>query len=224
MNRRTLGLPGSIQRFSMMFPSHWRRLAPPRRMPLHTTAIAFSHGAPSRPQKPFFVTTPIFYVNGSPHLGHLYSSLMADAIARYHRMHGREVLFTSGTDEHGAKVRNCRMNLSKKRRFTLYSQVQASAVAKGLDPQIFCDQVSHQFRSMLDDFDVSYDDFIRTTEQRHVQASSLSWLHMSCSLAMGLTGSTSALVYPGGQRVHLQRRGELLLTQWSTALECHPHA
>ncbi len=104
----------------------------------------------------FYLTTPIFYVNGSPHLGHAYTAVAADVIARFHRLDGRDVHFLSGTDEHGQKV-------------------EKAARDVGLEPQAFTDQVSGEFRSMLAALNVSNDDFIRTTEPRHRRGASALW-------------------------------------------------
>jgi len=95
-----------------------------------------------------YITTPIYYVNGSPHIGHAYTSVAADVLARWHRLMGREVFFLTGTDEHGQKV-------------------EQAAAAAGESPQAFADRVSAEFRAMADLMGVSYDDFIRTTEDRH---------------------------------------------------------
>jgi methionyl-tRNA synthetase len=96
----------------------------------------------------FYVTTPIYYVNGAPHIGHAYTSIAADVMARFKRLDGFDVFFLTGTDEHGQKVE------------------QAAADA-GVDPQTFTDQISSNFRAMSDAMGVSYDDWIRTTEERH---------------------------------------------------------
>ncbi|GBG25313.1 Methionine--tRNA ligase, mitochondrial [Hondaea fermentalgiana] len=95
------------------------------------------------------VTTPIFYVNGSPHIGHAYSGLLADALARWLRLEGHEVLFTTGTDEHGAKV-------------------ERAGIDKGAaSTKDYCDGISQEFRELFEALGTSHDDFIRTTEPRH---------------------------------------------------------
>ncbi|MBF0876252.1 methionine--tRNA ligase [Gluconobacter cerevisiae] len=104
----------------------------------------------------FTITTPIFYVNGAPHIGHAYTSIAADVLARFHRLNGEEVLFVSGTDEHGQKV-------------------EQTAVAKGMDPQAYADEVSASFRQMQKDMAISTDEFIRTTEERHKGAAKALW-------------------------------------------------
>ncbi len=99
-------------------------------------------------QGKYYVSTPIFYVNGAPHLGHAYTSLAADVMARFNRLEGRDVFFLTGTDEHGQKV-------------------AAAAKAVGLAPQQFADKVSADFADMQQRMGLSNDDFIRTTEPRH---------------------------------------------------------
>ena len=98
--------------------------------------------------KSFYITTAIDYVNGSPHLGHAYEKVLTDVIARFRRQMGDRVHFLTGTDEHGQKV-------------------QQSALKRGIAPQQFADEVSAEFRALLPRLNVSNDDFIRTTEERH---------------------------------------------------------
>ncbi len=99
----------------------------------------------------YYATTPIYYVNGRPHLGHTYSTIVADVIRRFRRMQGVEAYFLTGTDEHGLKV-------------------ERSAQAAGLSPKEFTDQISRAFRSLWDDLGLQYDFFIRTSEPRHARA------------------------------------------------------
>jgi methionyl-tRNA synthetase len=96
----------------------------------------------------FYLTTPIYYVNDQPHIGHTYTTVVADVLARFHRMNGQEVYFLTGTDEHGQKI-------------------ERAASAKGLAPLQLADQVVERFRELWKRFGISYDDFIRTTEERH---------------------------------------------------------
>jgi methionyl-tRNA synthetase len=98
--------------------------------------------------KSFYITTAIDYVNGAPHLGHAYEKVLTDVIARFRRQMGDRVHFLTGADEHGQKV-------------------QASARKQGVGAQEYVDATSAQFRALYDRLDVSYDDFIRTTEPRH---------------------------------------------------------
>src|SRR4051794_36029691 len=99
----------------------------------------------------FYVTTPIYYVNDAPHIGHAYTTVTADALARWHRLLGDDVYFLTGTDEHGQKVAQ-------------------SAEKLGLSPREMADQTSERFREAWDLLNISYDDFIRTTEARHYEA------------------------------------------------------
>jgi methionyl-tRNA synthetase len=109
--------------------------------------------------EPFFITTPIFYPNGVPHIGHAYTALASDAIARFQRLDGRDVFFLTGTDEHGLKM-------------------QQTATGEGLTPLELADRNSQRFRDMMSALDVSYDDFIRTTEPRHHAACQAIWRRM----------------------------------------------
>jgi methionyl-tRNA synthetase len=99
----------------------------------------------------YYVTTPIYYVNDAPHIGHAYTTITADALARWHRLKGDEVMFLTGTDEHGLKV-------------------QRSAEANGLNPQEQADRYSARFLQAWQLLDISNDDYIRTTEPRHHRA------------------------------------------------------
>lgn len=104
--------------------------------------------APAESRGRFYVTTPIYYVNDAPHIGHAYTTITADALARWHRLLGEEVLFLTGTDEHGLKV-------------------QRSAEGAGRTPLEQADLNSARFRAAWDELNVRPDDFIRTSEQRH---------------------------------------------------------
>ena len=98
--------------------------------------------------KKFFITTPIYYVNSVPHIGHAYTTLALDILARYKRQKGVDVHFLTGTDEHGANI-------------------EKSAAAKGVTPKEWADNVSAQYRQMWKELNISYDDFIRTTDPKH---------------------------------------------------------
>ncbi len=100
--------------------------------------------------KVYYVTTPIYYVNDVPHIGHAYTTVAADAIARWHRLKGERVFFLTGTDEHGQKVAR-------------------AAAAHGRDPQSWCDEMVGRWKEVWERLDISYDDFIRTTEERHTR-------------------------------------------------------
>jgi methionyl-tRNA synthetase len=104
----------------------------------------------------FYVTTPIYYVNGAPHIGHAYTSVAADVMARFKRLDGYDVFFLTGTDEHGQKV-------------------EQAAAAAGVTPQAFADQVSADFKDMTRAIGASNDDWIRTTEERHERSCAELW-------------------------------------------------
>src|SRR3989338_4142895 len=101
----------------------------------------------------FYITTPLYYVNASPHIGHSYTNIAADTLARYMRQKiGKDkVWFLTGTDEHGQKI-------------------QREALKAGLKPQEFSDKMVLQFKGLWKALDISYNDFIRTTEARHIKA------------------------------------------------------
>ena len=96
----------------------------------------------------FYLTTPIYYVNARPHIGHTYTNIVCDVIARRQRMLGVDTWFLTGTDEHGLKI-------------------ERAATARGITPQALVNEVSAEFRSLWDRMGITYDDFIRTTEERH---------------------------------------------------------
>ena len=98
--------------------------------------------------KNFYITTPIYYPSGKPHMGHAYSSIVADIFARFKRLENYNVLFLTGTDEHGQKI-------------------QKEAKKNNKDTKLFCDELSETFRSLTKILNLSNDDFIRTTEKRH---------------------------------------------------------
>lgn len=112
--------------------------------------------------KPFYVTTAISYPNGAPHIGHAYEMIATDAIARWKRLEGREVYFLTGTDEHGIKM------------------VQTAA-GLGVTPRELADQNSAEFRRLAAALDISNDDFIRTTEERHHKSSQAIWNKMAAN-------------------------------------------
>ena len=97
----------------------------------------------------FYITTPIYYVNDVPHLGTAYTTVVADAVRRFHLLRGDHTRMLTGTDEHGLKI-------------------EREAIAKGMSPQTFVDDVSARFRAAWPELDVEADDFIRTTEPRHI--------------------------------------------------------
>jgi len=98
----------------------------------------------------FYLTTPVYYVNDAPHIGHAYTTVAADTLSRYRRLLGDNVFFLTGTDEHGSKI------------------LQA-AREKGLSPGQLVDRMVQRFKKLWDKLLISYSDFIRTTQQRHVR-------------------------------------------------------
>jgi methionyl-tRNA synthetase len=107
----------------------------------------------------FYVTTPIYYVNALPHLGTFYTTVVADALARYHRARGHETFFLTGLDEHGQRI-------------------ERIARDRGLEPQTYCDGIATQFEHAWRRFGISNDDFIRTTQPRHERAVDEMWRRM----------------------------------------------
>ena len=106
--------------------------------------------------KNFYITTPIYYPSGKPHMGHAYSSIVADIFARFKRLEGYNVFFLTGTDEHGQKI-------------------QKEAEKNKKEPKIFCDEISETFRSLTKTLNLTNDDFIRTTEPRHFKSVNEIW-------------------------------------------------
>jgi len=101
----------------------------------------------------FYITTPIYYVNAKPHIGHAYTTIAADVLSRYHKSMGRDVFFLTGTDEHGAKI--------------------AEAAKKmGMEPLTFCNQMAEKFQKMWKSLGIEYSRFIRTTDQDHIEKAS----------------------------------------------------
>ncbi|MBN2542433.1 methionine--tRNA ligase [bacterium] len=98
--------------------------------------------------KKFYLTTPLYYVNDKPHLGHAYTTILADVLSRFHKMAGYEVFFLTGTDEHGQKIAD-------------------AAEKKGRTPEEHCDETVEIFKALWKKLEIEYDDFIRTTEKRH---------------------------------------------------------
>ena len=98
--------------------------------------------------KPFYLTTPLYYVNSKPHLGHTYTTVIADCLARYKKMQGFEVCFLTGTDEHGQNI-------------------ERAAAAKGITPKELADTVAEEYQKLWSQYGIEYDQFIRTTENRH---------------------------------------------------------
>ncbi len=108
---------------------------------------------------PYYITTAIHYPNGKPHIGHAYETIAADVLARFHRLRGREVRFQTGTDEHGLKMAQKARELGK-------------------TPRELADEMSGAFRELFDQLGITYDRFIRTTDDDHHRASQAIWQAM----------------------------------------------
>ncbi|UKZ46168.1 hypothetical protein TrVGV298_000367 [Trichoderma virens] len=115
--------------------------------------------AGSSGEKPYYITTPIFYVNAAPHIGHLYTMVVTDVLKRWQQIKGKEAYMCTGTDEHGMKI-------------------QRAATKNGMEPKEFCDVNSSKFRELVAAANISNDFFIRTTDQEHKDAVSQFWLHL----------------------------------------------
>lgn len=104
----------------------------------------------TNPNHKFSLTTPLYYVNGVPHIGSAYTTMVADAIARFHRLQGKSVLLITGTDEHGQKI-------------------ERTAAEAKVEPQVHCDRIVDSFQSLWSKLDIEYDRFSRTTDSKHQQ-------------------------------------------------------
>ena len=100
--------------------------------------------------KPYYITTPIYYPSGNPHIGHCYTTVACDSIARYRRMQGYDVMFLTGTDEHGLKI-------------------EQKAAEKGVTPKEYVDEIVKTFKSLWSYMNISYDRYIRTTDDYHIE-------------------------------------------------------
>ncbi len=117
----------------------------------------------------FYVTTPIYYVNDKPHIGHAYSTIIADSIARFKRLSGYKVFFLTGTDEHGLKI-------------------EKEAVSRGINPKELADSVHIKFKELFTELGISYDRFIRTTDEDHVKTVTSAFEKMSANGDIYLAG------------------------------------
>ncbi len=107
----------------------------------------------------FYITSPIYYVNDIPHIGHAYTTIIVDTLARFARLKGKEVYCLTGTDEHGQKI-------------------EQSAQKKGKSPKEYVDEISRNFKNLWDEFGISYDHFIRTTDDYHIKTAQMAFLKM----------------------------------------------
>ena len=147
------------------------RVATALRSPVSRSSSALrrlSAAASAAAEKPpLYVTTPIYYVNGAPHVGHAYTSVACDAACRFAKLDGRRAMLVTGTDEHGEKV-------------------EQSARAEGVAPLEFATRVSGEFRDLADAYDVDYDRFVRTTEPDHAVAVASLWNALEANGALYL--------------------------------------
>ncbi|EDO9306419.1 class I tRNA ligase family protein, partial [Campylobacter coli] len=97
-----------------------------------------------------YLTTPIYYVNDVPHLGHAYTTIIADTLARFYRLQGHETRLLTGTDEHGQKI-------------------EQAAKIRNSTPKEYADKISSEFKKLWDEFEITYDIYARTTDTRHVE-------------------------------------------------------
>ncbi|MEO1928226.1 MAG: methionine--tRNA ligase [Nautiliaceae bacterium] len=109
--------------------------------------------------KKYYLTTPIYYVNDIPHIGHAYTTIIADTIARYSRLKGLDTFFLTGTDEHGQKI-------------------EEAAKKRGKSPKEYADEISSKFKELWDEFEISYDKYIRTTDPEHIKGVQKAFLEM----------------------------------------------
>ncbi len=130
-----------------------------RALSISASAAGSEAAGAGESKAPYFITTPIYYVNDKPHIGHAYTTLACDVVARFMRLDGREVFFLTGTDEHGQKV-------------------EQSAAKAGKTPQAFVDEVSQNFRALADAMGFSHDLFIRTTGAAHQAAVQALWARL----------------------------------------------
>ncbi len=137
-------------------------IAVPMRYLPATLAIRTFKTASFMSREKFYITTPIFYPNGKPHIGHAYTVIATDALARFQRLDGKDVFFLTGTDEHGLKM-------------------QQTADQEGITAQALADRNSAVFRAMVEAVGGSNDEFIRTTEERHYKACQAIWERMAAN-------------------------------------------
>src|SRR5690625_624010 len=125
-----------------------KKIAPMRGARVESTSPAPREEAEQERKGVYYATTPIFYVNAEPHLGHAYTTTLVDVVTRFHRLRGDDTYFLTGTDEHGEKI-------------------QEAAEAAGMSPREYTDKIAARFQDVWEDLGISNDDFIRTSEDRH---------------------------------------------------------
>ncbi|KAK6340711.1 methionyl-tRNA synthetase [Orbilia brochopaga] len=149
--------PARKNAHAVMIP-RCRTLLPACRRILSPSPVArrLQSTSTSTETKPYYITTPIFYVNAAPHIGHLYTSVLADVIKRWQELKGRKALLCTGTDEYGMKI-------------------QQAAGRAGMEPKAFCDNGAATFKKLAEDAEVGCDRFIRTTDPDHREAVEYFW-------------------------------------------------
>ena len=152
--------------------------------------------------RPFYITTPIYYVNDVPHLGHAYTTIAADAIARFHRMRGDDTFFLTGTDEHGQKV-------------------EEAAQQRGLSAKELVDQVAPRFEETWKKLGIGHDYFIRTTSERHKKVVTDLWKKMSAAGDLYL-GAYEGWYCVGCEAFYTESQLEKLDGQWSCTTHKRP--
>ncbi|KAF1998095.1 methionyl-tRNA synthetase-like protein [Amniculicola lignicola CBS 123094] len=172
----------------------------------------------SSPEKPYYITTPIFYVNAAPHVGHLFTIVITDILKRWQELQGKKALFLTGTDEHGLKV-------------------QRAAAKAGVDPKSFCDKGAAIFKELAKKAEISNDYFIRTTDKDHSDAVQYAWFMLQekgliyASKHEGWYSVTDEAFYPrSGVQLYLDPpTGRKMMTsietggevEWSSELNYH---
>lgn len=134
----------------------WQRTAQRSLATTTTTTTTPPSSTTAEPRKPYYVTTPIFYVNAAPHIGHMYTMLLADVLKRWHALKGHQSILVTGTDEHGMKI-------------------QQAASKANADPQAFCDKGAAVFKDLAAKIGIDYDHFIRTTDKHHREGVEYAW-------------------------------------------------
>ncbi|SCB64836.1 hypothetical protein QX201_009122 [Fusarium graminearum] len=132
-----------------------------------TSRWSSSNSSATEKEKPYYVTTPIFYVNAAPHIGHLYTMVLTDVLKRWKTINGKEAYLCTGTDEHGMKI-------------------QQAALKEGISPKELCDNNSNKFRDLAEVSNISHDFFIRTTDQEHKDVVQQFWLLLKARAPEGL--------------------------------------
>lgn len=159
MRARVAAIANALTPLQSLLVRRWRpqwicSSCTPRQQPWRS--LAHATFAPTDQQKPYYVTTPIFYVNAAPHVGHMYTMILADVLKRWQEMKGRRAVLLTGTDEHGMKI-------------------QRAATKAGVDPKEFCDKGAEVFRDLAKRVNMSNEIFIRTTDRKHKEGVEYAW-------------------------------------------------